>query len=231
MFLIPFVIAIFAELSLVPPIQRWWRHWMQVRQTPVLPIDRVPDEGNIAITGQTQPAHTPEYAPLSKTPCVYWRVVLREQQGRRSSTTLSDRTSEHPFRLSDGEHGICIEPVRATLSLTGPGHHTWIMNDLAALEQLAQEGAVARRWQKTTWTTVSEVCIPVGEKVWVYGAVRTISKGKIVAAGATMPVLISNRPPRQLIWLYGWQWMVASVLLLALFLATIFGAWWVYQVL
>ncbi|HEY0603898.1 MAG TPA: GIDE domain-containing protein [Herpetosiphonaceae bacterium] len=202
---------------------------MQVRQIPVLPLDRVPDAGNIAIIGQTQPAQDPEYAPLSNTPCVYWRIVLREQEGRRSLTTLSDRTSGHPFRLSDGEHGIWIEPAHATLSLTGPGHHTWLMNDLVALEQLAREGAVARRWQKTTWTYVSEVCIPVGEKVWVYGAVSTAKTGKIIAGDATKPILISNRSPRQLIWLYGSQWMVASVVLLVVFLATIFLLWWVYQ--
>lgn len=223
-----FVIAICAELSLVPPVQRWWKHWLQVRQTPILPLDRVPEAGSIAATGLTQQEQDPEYAPLSNTPCVYWRIVLRERQGRNSSTILSDRASQHAFRLSDGEHSIWIEPVRATLALRGPGHHTWIMNDLVVLEHLAQRGAIARRWSKSGCTDVSEVCIPVGDKLWVYGAVRATEAGKIVVGSATMPVLISNRPPRQLMRQYGWQWIGASLLLVALVLATILGFWWIW---
>lgn len=96
------------------------------------------------------------------------------------------------------------------------------------LEQLARQGAIARLWSKSGWTDVSEVCIPVGDKLWVYGPVRTTEGGKIVAANATTPVLISNRPPHQLLRQYGWQWMGASVLLLALFLATILVFWWIW---
>lgn len=216
-FLILYVIALCVALSLVPPIQRWWRHWRQVRRILVLPIDRVPDEGDIAISGQTQHAGDPVYAPLSTTPCVYWRIVLRGDVGHTSRNLLSDRASHHPFRLGDHEQGIWITPAHATLALRGPGHHAWIGNDPVVLEQLAQQGAIARRWGKSQGVRVAEVCLPVGETVWVYGAVHTTATGKVVAGSATT-LLISNRPPHQLRRVYGMRWMGASALLLGAFL-------------
>lgn len=224
-FLILYVFALCAGLSFVPPIQRWRRHWLQLRRTPVLPIDRVPDIGDIAITGQTHHADDPVYAPLSTTPCVYWRIVLREQQGRNGATTLSDRASHHPFCLHDGKEGIWIQPVHVTLALRGPGHSMWIGNEPVKLEQLAQQGAIARRWSKSGWIQVSEVCLPVGETVWVYGAVRTTATGKVVAGGATTPLLITNRPPHQLRWSYGVRWIGASALLLGAFLMMTLLLW------
>ena len=225
-FLILYIIALCAGLSLVPPIQRWWRHWQQARRITLLPIDQLPDVGAVAITGHTHPDGEPLTAPLSSRPCVYWHIVLREQIGRNSPTTLSDRNSGHPFRLCDGDQCIWIQPAHATFTLRGPDHHAWVGNDPVILEQLAQKGAIARRWGKNNLIIVSEICLPVGETVWVYGAVRTTATGKVVAGSTTTPLLISNRPPQQLQWEYGCKWVGTSALLLALLLAITLLFWW-----
>ena len=99
-------------------LRAFWR-LRTIADTPAARI-RSASQGYLELSGIAGNHHGSIPAPLTDTPCVWYRYRIQKRQdgGRnRDWTTVEEGTAERPFRLDDGTGQCLVEPAGAQLKL------------------------------------------------------------------------------------------------------------------
>jgi len=145
---------------------RHYRHRLTIRDTPSAKIGAAAI-GLIEVSGSVT-SDTPDTAPITGKPCVYWRVTIQVKREKQSST-VSHQSTPRAFEIEDATGRVLIWPSSSELIVTKS--QRWEGPAAAELAQRVQagplKGALARPGDG--YPVVTESRIETGSTVYVIG--------------------------------------------------------------
>lgn len=184
-------------LRLVRAVRAGLRVW----RLPTTRTGSLPLRGQVEVTGRV--GGEAVQSPITDTACVFWRVEVEEDQGRRGWVTVLERQSEGEFTVDDGSGRVRVEPAGTRLDLrVDSSQAEGLFEELTpwtrgALERLGvqTEGWLggARRLR------VRERYLAPGDRVVVLGQVQRAAGHRILASAPGAPLLLTDRSEGQLL--------------------------------
>lgn len=136
------------------------------------PIAELPENTHGRIVGRARPVDETLTSPITKRPCVYYVVIVKEGGGEKLKHVLRDEQGV-PFVIEDETGRALIDPkdcsiVLETDRVTESGHD----DDATGAEDavLARHGEVPRDWIGNRQLHYFEAVIEIGETVAVLGS-------------------------------------------------------------
>lgn len=158
------------------------------------------------------------HTPITKTPCVFWQVVVSERRSSGKSShwvTVYNNTSTAPFDVYDGTGRMRVHP--------GPQMELLLRNDVnkssglfnsldeqtqAALNEMGVNSKGLLNLNKNM--RVQERYIEQGDQIYLLGKTSTTSGARVMDSNA--PLIVSDHGELRLLGGFSWQ-VVVNVLL------------------
>ncbi len=113
-----------ALIAFVHGLRSFWTLRIVV-DTPTAKI-RSAAQGHVELFGFARARREPLLAPLSETPCAWYRYQIEQERGSgrgKKWTTIKRGQAKHPFLLNDGTGECLVDPTGATLKFRN--RHIW----------------------------------------------------------------------------------------------------------
>jgi hypothetical protein len=180
-------VVFFTLTALLRRLTTWYRIWHTLPR----PIAQTSSLQEAAFSGTIQPMAGLLTSPLTGTPCVWWRLNIREDRGRNAWSMLGQRTSSAPFLVQDTTSTLMIEPNK---SMPYPGDPMlWNGPDLSeTLRDLSFDGMLDKKWFNPRRVWLREWYLTPNEVVYVQGWFVDMLPHPRLSALATTPLIISD---------------------------------------
>jgi hypothetical protein len=163
-------------------------------------------------------------SPLSRKPCVWWRLLMEQRQRNRWETVLDHHEGVDAW-LDDGGGRVRLEPAKAQVVVSSPqrGRSGIFGVPSAELDELLQRIAAPEAPMVGPYLRFREEVLEDGDRVSAVGGVRKADDGWEMAEEAGI-LLISDRGESELVaqqQRQGVRWVagaIISALLLGLYL-------------
>lgn len=159
---------------------RVWRRMRLIVDTPTAKVRSMPI-GRVELLGRAQ-EKTELQAPITRTPCVYYRFTVEEERRNKKSTTWvtidSGDSSAWPFELVDDTGSVLVVPERARFELGRDfqAHRGGLSGVLFGNDD---DGFDASPWARRGWLGLStkklrfrEWRIHAGDELYVLGVAQ-----------------------------------------------------------
>lgn len=180
------------------------RRIVRIQRTPTSPINALPYEGDVEVTGSASLPVTK--SPITRTDCAYWQVEVkaRRSTGRSSSWyTIFKKSSDEIFQVQDGTGFVSVLPAGADVLLNDDFQKTsGFLTSLDAETLQAVRGLGVETeglWGMKKTLKVTEKVISNGDVVYVLGQVDSGGGMKIIKSFDKSPLILSDRSEKKLL--------------------------------
>ena len=186
-------------------VRRWAKRGRALDATPIVGC---PEATVVRLIGAVGSHGKPMIAPLSKRPCVHWRLTIAclESTGTRTYwRDVFERVREDPFVLAEPGGTCLIDPALATMQIGGTSATVFRPDGRwpRAIADLVDSDRQLAHTIRNREIRISETIIACGDRIAVVGVGRYASNNtgdyretawRLCVSGMDGPCLISNEP-------------------------------------